>query len=349
MDAPVTEKIQIYLIYGDDIQGISERVRGLCVGFGSEINIARLEGSRSSLDDLHMAAYVLPFFSEQRLVILAQPFDLTKSKAAQERFLRILTGLPNATTVALVVPDQYISRGRNRGWEIMDDSKKGGKFFLDWAKVNPKRVSVKIFRPPSTLEMPEWIKKKAEQEGGKFSPRAAAALAQLTGNNTGLARQEIIKLLAYVNFNRPVDLDDVQEVAASGGEANIFAMVDALANGENAQALRLLQRLLDEQDPHSLFGMIVRQYRLLLMAKEALAEGPWSDEQLAARIHIHPFVAGKLKSQARHYNLTDLEAIYHRLAEMDMMMKTGGADPQIALQAFVTAPTIAHFCMPRSR
>jgi DNA polymerase III subunit delta len=341
-EAPATEPQHIYLFYGDDALGISERVQELCTEYGDLLNIARLDGKQCSLDQLHTEAYVLPFFTERRLVIVHNPFDLTKSQTARERFINILTGLPETTTVALVVPDQYIPSGNKRGWVIMDDAKKGGKFFLAWSKKTDKRVGVDVYRPPSAYEMPKWIISCAIKEGGDFTPAAAAALAQLTGSDKGLARQEILKLIAYVNYSRAVDLDDVQEAAASGGVSDIFGMVDALAVGDNAKALRLLQQLLEEQDANSLFGMVVRQYRLLLMTKEALADGPLSDEKLGKRINAHPFVAGKMKGQARHYNLTDLEAIYHRLAELDMIMKTGGADPQTALQSFVAAPTAAH-------
>jgi len=58
-------------------------------------------------------------------------------------------------------------------------------------------------------------------------------------------------------------------------EANIFRLVDAIADGRGEQALTLLHRLLAEkgEDVLRTYGMIVRQFRLLLQTKEHLMMG----------------------------------------------------------------------------
>jgi DNA polymerase-3 subunit delta len=103
----------------------------------------------------------------------------------------------------------------------------------------------------------------------------------------------------------------------------------------------LLQRLMSEQDFPSLFGMIVRQFRLLLLAKEVI-EGGGRKEEVTRVLGIHPYVAEKLTSQARHFSLPALEAVYRRLLEIDEMIKTGRMEGDVALDAFVaelnTAP-----------
>jgi len=81
--------------------------------------------------------------------------------------------------------------------------------------------------------------------------------------------------------------------------------------------------------------MIVRQFRLLILTKEAVLEGVLSSPTLSRRLKVPDFVASKLLVQAQHYSLTDLESIYHRLFKIDKMIKTGQIDADIALQTFV--------------
>ena len=341
MSADPAPLSRIYLLYGDDEAAIAERAAEVCAAVGGQAEVLRLDGDKISLDDLYTAAYVLPFFTTARVVVLSKPFGkLVTGRESQSRLLSILEGLPETTTLLLVVVDEYV--GGTSGWKIMGDGKKGGKAVLNWAEAaenEGRSVRVEKWRPLKASEMVAWIIQRAKKEGGVFTPRAAAALAQLTGSERGQAAQEIVKLLTYVAYSRPVEVDDVQAAAASGGVSDVFAMVDALAEGNSTKALRQLQRLLAEQDPYSLFGMVVRQYRLLILTKDLLQEGPLEQKKLANLLKVHDFVAGKMIAQSRRYNLTDLEAIYHRLAEIDMMMKTGGADPEVALQVFVASPT----------
>jgi hypothetical protein len=50
---------------------------------------------------------------------------------------------------------------------------------------------------------------------------------------------------------------------------------------------------------------------------------------------VHPFVAEKLFPQAKWYSLPVLELIYHRLLEVDVMMKTSQMPGDLALETLV--------------
>jgi DNA polymerase-3 subunit delta len=82
--------------------------------------------------------------------------------------------------------------------------------------------------------------------------------------------------------------------------------------------------------------MIVRQFRLLLIAKEHGLRGGSAGE-LAKVAGVAGFVAQSLARQARDFSLDDLERIYHSLAETDFKMKTGQIDPELALDLFITS------------
>ncbi len=153
-------------------------------------------------------------------------------------------------------------------------------------------------------------------------------------NDTRLATQEITKLLTYVDFQRPVEAEDVEQVTAANGPVDTFAMIDALALGQTETALRLLHALLEQQDPLSLFGMIARQFRLLLQAREVLDEGGTAPH-IERELHQHPYVARKLEEQARRFTLAQLETIYHRLAQMDQALKSSQVSYEVAFDTFI--------------
>ena len=70
---------------------------------------------------------------------------------------------------------------------------------------------------------------------------AAQALAEMEIDPRTLGN-EITKLLTYVNFARPVELEDVQTLTPAGGEAKVFDMVDAIGQRRGPAAQRELHK-----------------------------------------------------------------------------------------------------------
>jgi DNA polymerase-3 subunit delta len=118
----------------------------------------------------------------------------------------------------------------------------------------------------------------------------------------------------------------------------VFDFVDALSNGNGKSAQHLLHRLLETEDPFTLWGMVVRQFRLLIQAREIL-DGRGNKENVARALGVHPFVAEKTTSQAAHFSIESLEAIYHRLLKIDEGVKTGQVTLDLAMDTLVVELT----------
>jgi DNA polymerase-3 subunit delta len=219
---------------------------------------------------------------------------------------------------------------RGKKWELLPE----GHWLDKWVKQADKRGFRQECILPRQADMPGWIRKQAETMGGKLNPAAALALANITGNDTRLASQEINKLLIYVDFKRPVEAEDVAELCGSGGLVDIFSLVDGIAAGNAAGALRMLRGLLEEQEPGAIFAMITRQFRLLLMAREILDEGG-NTETVQHDLGQYPFVVDKLVKQAPRFSMDHLGTIYHRLLELDEAMKTSQMTPDLAIETFI--------------
>ncbi|MFN7037521.1 MAG: hypothetical protein ACK4SN_14275, partial [Bellilinea sp.] len=79
----------------------------------------------------------------------------------------------------------------------------------------------------------------------------------------------------------------------------------------------------------------IRQYRLLILAREALEQGISAPGEIAKRLKIHTFAAENLIPQARRLSLTKLESAYRLILTADQMIKSGQADIETALQTLI--------------
>lgn len=326
----------VYLLHGDDEFAIAQFVASLEARVGdaatASMNITRLDGRTSDPGDAFSAAASMPFLANRRLVILSHPLARLSGKAAQGSFLEQLERVP-ASSALVLVEDKELTDPKDR--------RKGKIHWLEkWARAHPELAIQKAFSLPRGAAMTRWIQERARLAGGQFTPQAASLLVTLVGEEPRQVDQEIQKLLTYVNFRRPVEVDDVENLTADTAQGDIFAMVDALGNQQGHAALTMLHRLLEMQDPISIFGMVVRQFRLLLLAREVLDAGGQKGE-VAQMLRIHPYVAEKVSEQARHFALAQLELLYHRLLDLDEDVKTGQMPADLVLDTFVATFTNA--------
>jgi DNA polymerase-3 subunit delta len=272
-----------------------------------------------SENDLNNAVNAMPFLAKQRLVLLANPSGKYNSPNVRKKFLEFLDNAPETTR--LVLYESVEPRDVEKHW------------IYKWAQ-KKDTVQTQSFMLPRVREMGGWIVNETKRQGGGIDQRAAAKLAEMIGADTRQAAQEIAKLLAYVNWARPIKVEDVDAVSIVTAEPDIFAMVDALAIGNGKVAQRALRKLLENNDPFSVWGMVIRQFRLLLQASEVL-ESRGGQNEVASALSVHPFVAEKVTGQAKRFSLAVLEKIYHKLLEIDEAAKTGQITLDLAMETLV--------------
>lgn len=163
-------------------------------------------------------------------------------------------------------------------------------------------------------------------------------LKDMVGVDTRQAGMEISKLLAYVNWARQVGVADVEAVCIITSQQSVFDFVDALSSGNGKSAQHLLHRLLETEDAFSLWGMVVRQFRLLIQAREIL-DGRGNKDDVARALGVHPFVAEKTTGQAGRFSIESLESIYRKLLRIDEGVKTGQSTLELALDTLVVELT----------
>jgi DNA polymerase III subunit delta len=316
-----------YLFHGDDDLTIDEAVAKLRTQMGggpnAELNTSEFAGETTSVPEIIGAVSSYPFLADRRLVIVRGLVGWLTRKGAGETGKKALDQLadelPHLPPYARLV---LIERHK-----LPDNSK--------IVKLAREHGYEKAFTAPK--DSTGWIIKRARDEyTAEIEPRAAAALASVIGDDLRRADNELLKLVSYVGGERPINENDVARLTPYVAEASLFEMVDALAEGRGKAAITLIHTLLGEQkeDPFALYGMIVRQFRLLLLTREYLSAGG-SPGSISEALHVHSFVAQKLAKQSRIFSVDQLEQIYRALLDNDLKMKTGRIKPELALDLFI--------------
>ena len=319
---------------GDDDLAVGSLLREMkrrySDGSFGEMNHVRLNAATLTKSELANHINMLPLGGGCRLVVLDEALEAIKTKEDLAWMESQLKTMPPTTAVALVV----------------SDSKKYVKGQMVWQSVGPghtlrkmlkgleRKIEWKECPKPTQREMPEWIANQARELGVEMEGRAAAELANLVGDDLFQARQEIIKAASYAGEGQAITRDMVRLLCSPSREEDIFAMVDAAAQRNPGKALSLFNALLRDQLVQYIFSMIVRQFRLLIIAKEIMREGG-DDKVIAAEANLHPFIARMLAEQAPRFSMDELETIYCRLDCMDEQSKTGNATLDVMLESLI--------------
>lgn len=312
---PLSPPAPVYLVHGaEDLLRADAlaAIAGAVLVPGLEaFNDDRFEGAACDLAALVGAARTLPVMTERRLVVVRGADRLAAEK------LEALTAYlddPNPTTCLVL---------------------EAAKVDLRRGPFNKVKAVGHIVAcaPPKERGAADWLVARARDLGSPMAREAAEFLAAYTGTSLGVLAAELDKAAAFAGSGRPIDLDTVSETAAGGRVASVFELTDALGDRRAGAALAALATLLvGGEPPLRVQSMIVRHFRQLWRAREALAGGAGGSAGLASALGVPPFVADKLKAQARRYRDAELGAAFVAFARVDLDLKGGAASDRRTLE-----------------
>ena len=324
------DSAHIFFYFGNDEFAIRKQEEKFASMFTDPttagMNTARLDARTVSENELSNAIGVMPFLAPQRLVVLENVSKRYTGLDGHKKFVAFLETVPPSTKLVIVDAEEVKERDIPNYW------------LVKWVTKNAEKAKFQAFHMPKRREMPGWIVAETKRQGGAIEPAAAVRLAEMTGEDTRQAAQEITKLLTYVNYAHAIGLEVVEAVSIVTASVDVFELVDALGTQNGKVAQKLFHRLLEEKDAFEVFGMVVRQFRLLTIAREVIDEGGTLPEVTEA-LGVHPFVAEKSFKQARAFTMETLSAIYHRLLAMDEAAKTGGMPLDASLDMLIVELT----------
>ena len=306
---------QIYLLYGEERylkNQYTTRLRKALCQDGDEMNTHFYQGKDFSLGQVIDLAETLPFLAERRVMFFK---DTGLFKAGGEKLAEYLAA-PNDTTFFVFTESEVDKRSK-----------------LYKAVQSKGYVTEFTVQDENTLK--RWIAGILGKEGKKISENTAQLLLSKTGTDMENIQMELEKLICYTMGREVITKEDVEAVGTVHVTNRIFEMVTAIVAGNTRKAMDLYEDLLTlKEPPMRIMFLIAKQFNQLLQVKELAGKGAQKSE-IASRVKLPPFVAGKLIAQARAFSREQILSYVEFCVESEEAVKTGRLSDRLAVELLI--------------
>lgn len=288
-----------------------------------QLNLAVFEDKNPDISEILSVCETLPLMSEKRVIIVRESAGLTKT--SDKKIVEALNKYierPSGSTVLILCDSSPDKRKK-----IYKTLKEQGAI-VDYDKLNK-------------IDLEKWIGRRLKLAGKRTSQKVVEQFVMDTlylendNKNMEMVDNELNKIIDYVGERDAITLEDVETVMPKSVEDNVFKMVDYAMGGNKGAALKMLNQFyLEGEGPFGVFGLLLRQIRIMLMVK-LLSEKRMSPDTIAKEAKLAPFVVKKVLQNGRRYRVAGLKRTMIEAAELDLKMKTGQIDPEFGLEWFV--------------
>jgi DNA polymerase-3 subunit delta len=189
------------------------------------------------------------------------------------------------------------------------------------------------FKTPDSDKVRSFIDRYVTAAGGIINTEAVDMIEQLVGNDLWAISNEIDKVMAFCG-GRAVSEKDIRLIVSNSHDENIFALADAILEGRAAEAQRSFARIVEAgTEPLAVIALVARQLRLTLRVKAMGAVSP--SPELAGTLGVKPFVMRKTIAMAKKTTINRLKAVFGRLLEADIAVKSGRYKPDLAIVCLI--------------
>jgi DNA polymerase III subunit delta len=308
-----------YLLVGEEVllreEFLSRLLRALLPSGMESLNLEVLVGTEAAGADLITRCRTVPAFSPRRVVVLKEA-DRLRPEAWESLLAYLET--PASTTCLICVAEKLDPADRR-----LQRIEQVGKLLR--------------FASPRTEEERQrrtqrWISERARQQGKSLTPEAHMLLLTLQGPDLLPLAHEVDKLCLFVGDRAQIDLEAVEALVGHGRVQGIFALTRAVGHRDVAGAMSCLKDLLVRgEEPLRILGMLARQVRLVLRAKELLAESRPPGE-ISRLLGIPRVFLSEILEGAKISSVAGLEGGLVRLLDLDRALKSTGKGHRLYLE-----------------
>lgn len=304
-----------YLLYGPEAylrRQYRDKLKHAMAAPDDNMNFATFEGKETDVEAVIELAETLPFFAEQR-VILIENSGFFKNSC--ERLAEYLPKTPS-TTHFIFVEDEVDKRSK-------------------CYKAVQKTGKVVEFAMQTEELLTRWILSRLKKEGKNITGSVMQLFLSKTGTDMGNIDRELEKLICYTMGRPVIEAADVEAIATEQTQNKIFEMVNAIAEHNQRKALDLYYDLLTLKEPSMrIMYLISRQFQILLNVRDMSARG--MDQASMAKIAgIPPFAVRRNVSQAKGFSMEQLKQALRDGVDLEEAVKTGRMNDQMAVEIFL--------------
>lgn len=171
-----------------------------------------------------------------------------------------------------------------------------------------------------------WINQEAEARGKRFEPDAVREIIERAGGKLGEVNNAVTVVCGFVGERVTVHQKDVVAACTDVAEEEVWALTDAIAESNTAEAMRVLRSLSDMgKSEFEILGTINWLLKTAYNTATAQPGDPF----------LRSFPSRKCKPLADKLGLAKIKAAFHLLVEADFMLRSTGVDRGLALELLV--------------
>lgn len=292
-----------------------------------EFNRSEFPGE-AEVEQIMDAAAALPFLAEHKCVAVSDFNAGERSQEDLDKLLELLDDLPETTTLVLYFP-------------TLDTGGKSPKWKKLWSGAE-KKGCVVDFPRRKEADLRQTLVKSAGRQGCELTKSAANRLIQYAGSDLNLLLGELEKLCAYTlgKGGQEITPQTVEELTPKSTEDTVFAMMDALIDGNTQKAYTVMDSLFYQNaDPVKILGAMATPYIDMVRVKAAMDSGLATDAPLAYAPEYKPdrnkrinFRLRKAQQNLRLFTASTLQECLNLLLEADMALKGSQLDKRLILE-----------------
>lgn len=273
---------------------------------------------KTDLNRVENVINTYPFFGGKSALLISDSELLTprektgkSNKAGEERMqrlLKLISDVPDFCTV------------------LLQADKLDGRQKL--SKTLQKEYCLVECNHLRAYKLEPWLRDQALQHGAGFTrsgmERILAYMMNVDPVPLQLLASELEKLSLYTDSRKSWTGEDVDHIFSALPEANNFALADAILTGNLTNVLNLLGAARRKgSNLLAVLGLVLFQVRNLLAAAECRRLG-LSKEIMIRRLHINPYVAGKVWNAADHFPEAAVRTAVRDMDQLSVDFKRGG-------------------------
>lgn len=302
----------IYLLYGNKDYRIDEEIKKITKNI-DKINITKYDLNVDDIKEIINDAETYSLFEEKKVIIIenANMFTAATNKDAEiiEKYIENENPL---TTLILIV----------RG-EKIDSRKKITKLIQKKGKILGFNEDINI---------DNLIKK--ELKDYKIDYQTINLFKNRVGTNPLIIENEINKLKLYKE-NNEITKEDILNVTTKTIEIDIFKLIDDIVKGNKEEGIEIYHEMLKvNEEPLKIVIMLANQFRIMYQSKELIFKG-YTEKDISSLLKIHPYRVKLALQNSRNYTSKTLLKYLNELADIDIGIKTGKLNKDLALELFI--------------
>lgn len=281
----------------------------------SDLNYSYFDMKEASYDEVELDLVSLPFFADEKIVILDHLLDVTTAKKR------------NLTDEDLKQFENYLE----------NPSESTRLVIFAEGKLDSKRRLVKLLKrdaqiieatTPKEQEVKRYFASQAQELGLQFEGDSLDQLLLKSGYDFGELQKNIALLQAYKEDGQ-ITLEDIEEVVPKSLQDNIFDLTQMILKRQIDQARNLVKDLrLQGEDEIKLIAILLGQFRMFSQVKIFSEEGQ-SESQIVASLSelsgrkVNPYQVKFALRDSRKLSLSFLKQAMTTFIETDYAIKSG--------------------------